>query len=82
MDLSKCWRATEFAQFADADINASRAYELPTDGDGRVRTIAEVIAQGLAVPDEEDRTAVDLLERRLSCRRRDLDALEGTPCFL
>jgi hypothetical protein len=59
-DPSKCWRATEAAQLADAGITAYRAYELRTDGD-RVRTVGDVIAQDRAVPNEAGRTAIDLL---------------------
>jgi hypothetical protein len=62
-DPAKCWRATEAAQFAVAGIGAYRAYELRTDDDGRVRTVAEVIAQDLAVPNEAGRTAIELLAK-------------------
>ncbi|MEV6404057.1 hypothetical protein AB0M58_14070 [Streptomyces bobili] len=61
-DPAKCWRVTEAAQLAEAGIGAYRAYELRTD-DGCVRTVAEVIAQDLAVPNEAGRTAIDLLEK-------------------
>ena len=62
-DPAKCWRVTEAAQFADSGIGAYRAYELRAEGDGRVRAVAEVISQDLAVPNEAGRTAIELLEK-------------------
>lgn len=64
-DPSKCLRASEAAQFAEAGINAARAYESSTEKLAGTRTrhrsVAEAIAYDLTVPNDSGQLAISLL---------------------